>query len=1664
MSLTLSQFARVELHPYGLNASTLNVSGDITFSDGSQMILNSINPNDRMVLNARDLALDGDGSSFTSMLNNAGTQNLAINLSRDIKLSPDKSALFRITANSKSVINLNCRDISLANSVDYSNSFDIEINAADTVFNLSAGQITVGTINDLYLKINASASTSLANISFSKLTTNVDGVFDARCSVLSSTMALSLSGNLSPGSIMNNGTIRIIGANPSGNQKPDPESMRRNISLTGIYNDSYISCSGYTDFENASITRFGKWRTLDKYGICFFGIDGAADQKFFIYNCDISSSADTGIYLSGCTRLNRQWYDQGISSCIIRGNAYNGIWFYSTTKSEIRNCKVYNNAGGNVGYGVHLTNGSNENTIQTNDVYGNKIIGVYLQDSNKNLIYSNLVHDQRAGSGQEGIYLFNSNKNIVAANSCYVNPVHGIAMEYGSNFNYIVGNKCSKNLDGGLRIRYNANGNMFIANISSENARAGFTTHSSIDTLCANELFQNNTAGDIYIEGEESGGYISQLWLKNCLFRSTVTFTNTPEKQEFTKADSWVISQKHNGTNGLTRVWGQFAMPQTAHSWHTSDMLKFDYADKLFSGKSHGWNETVNDFDTPMLRYDDGGADGAGMPPSGSNDITSITTSSTTRTELWLVTFESSLNRWTVWGSVSGTQTRGGSEGTGMAKPDSDYVSDNGEVRFRITHNYSPVSPGEQYVFVTLADSNDQNTQKELGLCDFSDPNYIGASFVNNSGGTAEFIGLSTAPTIVTRKLAEDIPDTGFYYSLTLGGTINKIKYTNFSYMDGKGLLLVSKPSANTENIRIENILPGTTYSTYISALNVTDHYLDSVYIETSSVSGIYNVRADGSILYFRDYTRPFLPDKLSIGNAAVYWDPNLVWSGLSGFSNVGAVPGNAEQSTAREFQVKYIDRGLAANGNAPTTVQVWIDFNDNGTYDISERIGMKLKPGAGNDGIYSDGEIYYSIISSVAYAGDGIIPFRFFASNQNSMTISTYSYSLYSVFNNVTSTNEATGIGTTLSTFTIRGTPPRITIVTPSTKQSGIVPITFNLIDDDNKSAPYNYCDITVEYNDPVTSTWKTATMGVGSEPVDDLPSSTTPGTQHVFVWDSAIDLPNKDASTKIRIIPTDEDGTGAGSTTGSFQLDNIIASRLVFISLEQELRAGATSQAVTIQAQDSAGNKDIDANIQIGLMSTSTNYAFVSSTANVTITSVTMVSGEATFKYRDEQRGNPSISIACTALQSASQNWWITTNVSALVSNLSIIVLDSVVGSSLVPVNVTVTLKDLDGNPIASKDVTIFVSGSDNYITQPDGTTNSSGQAFASFWSTKAERKTVTATDITDNITIVSSASVNFMPGAVDPGNSTISISTPIALIGSTVPVNVTLLDKYGNPVSNKLVVVSILPNVPGDLLVLTTNYTGNLGSVAAATLYCPTAGQRIISAQDQTDLLTLNSSFTVTFLSLNTIDTSSPSINSVTPSAGAVLTTSFSQVVITASDTISGLNFSSSTITLTNPDGSAAAGTISTSGSNTLTFTITGSIQNGAYSISVRIYDNANNYTDSNTIFTINVQDPEQVFKTQSYSYPNPSTNGIVRINYSLLNNADKVTLRVYNIAGELVREEKGLDTTVGANKVYVWDSRNQNGDSVGTGVYIIKLIAEMPQAAKYVTTKKQIVIKR
>lgn len=1620
-SLTLDTAAEIQFLPDGVTGSSLTVYGAVSIAQDASVSISPTEPNSVVYFESyRGVTVDG---SFSVLLTTSAYINLII---PNLIINGSFSCIYADTAGN---INLDLKELT------------------------NSGEFYIGNFTSTVRTINI-------------------------------------------GYVINTAVMRFVAVdpNPANTQKPDPENVERKLKLVGYWNDSYlitIRSGDYTqqpvvglELSNVEVKNVGIWQGVSiegdpLYGIGFIGkkvpIDGSKNDFITIYNCDIHGSADTGIFYKNCVRMNEHWGQVGISSSIIRNCTTAGVWFIDKVeKCDIRFNKIYNNWGGNIGYGIVLgdiraTVGeqapeqfyfNKENNIYKNEVYNNKIRGIYLLYSHRNLIDSNKCY----GHLEEGISLKNSIRNTIILNECYNNGVHGIALDglsagqptSGSKQNYIANNKLYNNNNSGLRVRYNSNQNIFVNNISTGNARAALTSHSSIGNLFVNETYYDNGWGDVYIEGEQNLGYVSQLWLKNCLLGSPTEFVNTPEKQEFTKQTSYVYSECHDRTPGLVRIWGEFVFPDSYHTWHTNDTLKFNYYQKLYESKSHGWNSVVSTYDTPMLRYDDGGIDG----PNGSNDITSVTISTSTKTEVWIVTYDALADKWIARGTVSGVQTK-------LVVHDTDYESDGGEVKFRITHRHTPVSPGEQYVFVTIAGSQDENTQKIINLCDFSDPLYIGASFTTQTSATLEIVGISTSPVVFTRKLAEDkvyqnIAGTqDFYYGVTLGGTINRIEYASFTFLNSEGLKLVSSPLNNTKNVFISRIQPSQE-SAYITT-NGVNHTFDNVVLDTTTATlGVitYNVKSTNSMLTFRNYTRPFLPDKLE--NSVVYWEPMIVWSGLKGFESDGVEPNNINRLNSVEFTIKYID----LNNTPPTTVQVWVDLDDNLIFSSTEQFGMMLKPGVGNDGDYTNGEIYHFVLTNINYPpvpslgrSGGKIKYRFYAENPYSLTVATYTYNLYSIFNNVLSLHEATGVGTQISTFSVKGTPPVVQIQTPVGEQTDLVRINYTLFDYDDKPEPYNYCSVKVEYFDGTA--WKTATKHDSSEPLDNL-VATLNGTQHYFIWDSRKDLPNKDMPTKIRITPKDEDGEGSAVTSASFQVDNIVATQLVFTSAIQQLKIGATSQVMIIEAQDEVGNKDVDINATVYLVSTSTTGVFLN-LSDVIISSVTMISGEARFKYRDNTAGSPVITAMLQGLSPAQQVVYVTKFVSVVYSSVNVLVAEEVKYAELpvgTTVTIVVTLKDTENIPVPDKEVVLYTTGSDYVLSQPQSPTNSEGKTYATLFTTKAEQKIVTARVKDENILLVSSATINFYAKDVSEEVSTISVSKTKAVVGERISIVVTLKDKYGNIISSasptgSIPVTITIKNQPAeDVLVMISSYTDINGQVRAE--YTGNVeGIKIITAA--TDKVVLLSTATVEFVSG---DITPPTVVSITPQNNSVVTESISRITVELQDD-SGISSSSTTIKLFDPNGNIVNGTLSVTG-NTFVFNFPSITIDGQYRIELTAVDTKGNSQTYVFYFNLQTKDPQKVFTSSVLLYPNPSNTGKTTIRYSLLNDSE-INIKIYNILGELIWEETFNDTA-GNDKEFEWRCENVDKKPIGTGVYVIYITVKDKVLNKnFSITKKQVVIK-
>jgi hypothetical protein len=97
-----------------------------------------------------------------------------------------------------------------------------------------------------------------------------------------------------------------------------------------------------------------------------------------------------------------------------------------------------------------------------------------------------------------------------------------------------------------------------------------------------------------------------------------------------------------------------------------------------------------------------------------------------------------------------------------------------------------------------------------------------------------------------------------------------------------------------------------------------------------------------------------------------------------------------------------------------------------------------------------------------------------------------------------------------------------------------------------------------------------------------------------------------------------------------------------------------------------------------------------------------------------------------------------------------------------------------------------------------------------------------------------------------------------------------------------------------------------------------------------------------------------------------------------------------------------------------------------------------------------------DPVTYRNSLSQNYPNPF-NPTTTIEYTLKEQAN-VSLRVYNVAGQLIRTLVEETKTPGEVHTVTWDGRNDAGQSVSSGVYFYKLVA-----GGYVQTKKMVLLK-
>lgn len=115
----------------------------------------------------------------------------------------------------------------------------------------------------------------------------------------------------------------------------------------------------------------------------------------------------------------------------------------------------------------------------------------------------------------------------------------------------------------------------------------------------------------------------------------------------------------------------------------------------------------------------------------------------------------------------------------------------------------------------------------------------------------------------------------------------------------------------------------------------------------------------------------------------------------------------------------------------------------------------------------------------------------------------------------------------------------------------------------------------------------------------------------------------------------------------------------------------------------------------------------------------------------------------------------------------------------------------------------------------------------------------------------------------------------------------------------------------------------------------------------------------------------------------------------------------------------------------------------LPNGRHSYKIIAADNVANTITNTVYFTINKKDTIH-WIYQFDSYPNPCYNGDITFFFKADEDCN-ISLKIYNIAGELVQEYNNIPNYVWGNKI-IWNRKNIYDIEISSGIYIAVLIAE------------------
>ena len=344
------------------------------------------------------------------------------------------------------------------------------------------------------------------------------------------------------------------------------------------------------------------------------------------------------------------------------------------------------------------------------------------------------------------------------------------------------------------------------------------------------------------------------------------------------------------------------------------------------------------------------------------------------------------------------------------------------------------------------------------------------------------------------------------------------------------------------------------------------------------------------------------------------------------------------------------------------------------------------------------------------------------------------------------------------------------------------------------------------------------TDAISASYSPSDGIHSGSS-GTTNVTFTPGGVDAVHSTVAASPASVPAD------GTTTS-----------LVTVTLKDIHDNPVGGKAVTLAKSTGPGTPVI----------TGPSPATTNAGGQTTFTVKSTTAGVDTFQATDSTDSVPITQTATVTFTPGSVNQ----GQSSVVANPTAVPADGTTTST-----VTVTLKDVNGNPEIGKAVSLARTagpGTPTISGPSPATTDTNGQTTFTVKSTTAGVDTFQATDTTDSVTITQTATVTFTTGPVNASHSTVSASPgSVPADGTTAStVTVTLKDVHDNPVTGKTVTLAKTGGPGAPTITGPSPATTNAAGQTTFTVKSTTAGADTFQATDTTDGMTVTQTATVTF----------------------------------------------------------------------------------------------------------------------------------------------------------------------------------------------------------------------